>query len=641
MQFKHPEILYALFLLLIPIIVHLFQLRKFKKVGFTNVAFLKKAILQTRKSSQIKKWLVLAIRLLLFTAIIIAFAQPFMSNSSRIDTKSETVIYLDNSFSMQAKGQQGELLKRAVQDIIANVPEDENISIFTNDDTFKNTSIKAIKNELLQLDYTAISLPSEAALLKSNTLFEKNSNSIKNLVFISDFQKTEADFIPIVDSLTNLHLVKLQPVNTSNIAIDSAYISNTDATTKELTITLKKIGGLVENLPVSLYNNDNLIAKTAVVLDNITQTSFSLPSNTAINGKIVIDDTSLEFDNTLYFNINDNQKINVLAINETSDDFLKRIYTPDEFNYNATQIEQLDYNLISDQQLIILNELELIPNPLASTLKIFVSEGGSILIIPSNKIHLSSYNDLLRSFNLALNEAIQNEKFITTINYSHPLYNNGVFEKQVSNFQYPKANCYYPITSNMGSNALQFENGSPFLNTKDRVFLFSSALNEDYSNFKSSPLIVPTLYNIGKFSLKNPDLYYTIGNDNLFAIATQLHQDDILSLVNNNMSIIPRQQKFNKKVVVKTLETPIKSGIYAVKNKTQTLSRVSYNYNRKESDLTFTDLSKIDGVTITDSVNDVFDTIKSNTKINALWKWFVIFALLLLIIEMLILKYFK
>ena len=121
MQFKNPELLYALFLLLIPIIVHLFQLRKFQKEYFTNVAILKKAQLQTRKSQLIKKWLVLLTRLLLLTAIIIAFAQPYFSKTNSFNTEKETVIYLDNSFSMQAKGNNGPLLKRAIQDIITSI----------------------------------------------------------------------------------------------------------------------------------------------------------------------------------------------------------------------------------------------------------------------------------------------------------------------------------------------------------------------------------------------------------------------------------------------------------------------------------------------------------------------------------------
>ena len=148
MQFKHPELLYALFLLLIPVIIHLFQFRKFQKEAFTNVAFLKEVAIQTRKSSQLKKWLTLLTRLLLLAAIIFAFAQPYTSKSKLLNTKSETVIYLDNSFSMQSKGNQGELLKRAVQDIISNVPEDETISLITNESTFKNTTIKAIKNDI-------------------------------------------------------------------------------------------------------------------------------------------------------------------------------------------------------------------------------------------------------------------------------------------------------------------------------------------------------------------------------------------------------------------------------------------------------------------------------------------------------------
>ena len=77
MQFKHPEILYFLFVLVIPILVHLFQLRRFKKEYFTNVQFLKELSIQTRKSSKIKKWLLLITRLLLLTALIIAFSQPF------------------------------------------------------------------------------------------------------------------------------------------------------------------------------------------------------------------------------------------------------------------------------------------------------------------------------------------------------------------------------------------------------------------------------------------------------------------------------------------------------------------------------------------------------------------------------------
>ena len=107
MQFKHPEILYVLFALLIPVFIHLFQLQRFTKTPFTNIKFLKEIELQTRKSSRLKKWLVLLTRLALFASLIIAFTQPYYSNN-KTSKDWLTLIYLDNSISMQAKGEQGD-----------------------------------------------------------------------------------------------------------------------------------------------------------------------------------------------------------------------------------------------------------------------------------------------------------------------------------------------------------------------------------------------------------------------------------------------------------------------------------------------------------------------------------------------------
>ncbi|MDN3665419.1 BatA and WFA domain-containing protein [Algibacter miyuki] len=641
MQFKHPELLYALFLLLIPIIVHLFQLRKFEKVSFTNVAFLKEAKLQARKSSQIKKWLVLCTRLLLLACIVLAFAQPIIANKNVFKSKKETVIYLDNSFSMQAKGNQGELLKRAVQDIIEQVPEDDNISIITNSQVFKNTTIKSIKNELLQLNYAETPLTTTAALLKSNTFFSKDKNSLKKLIFISDFQETEHPILVDKDSLKLTHFVQLQPVNVENISVDSLYISEKSASEITLKVLLKNNGKAIENLPVSLFNNDTLIAKTSVPVNKEAFTEFTLPSNKIINGKVSINDISLQFDNSLFFNINNTSKVNVLAINAADDGFLKRIYTNSEFNYTGTALNQLNYNILESQNLIILNEINAIPNALTAALKQFTDEGGSLLIIPSINISVASYNALFQNNQTTFGPINTSEKRITSINYSHPLYSNGVFEKQVSNFQYPKVNGFYNVHSNSISSILKYEDTKPFLFQNKNTFVFTSALNSKNSNFKNSPLIVPTLYNIGKYSFKIPEIYYNIGKNNSFEVNTQLQQDAVLSLVNETANNIPEQRIFNNKVQIKTSETPNTAGIYAIKNKTETIKNVSYNYGRTESKLVYTNLSHTKNMHLSHSVADVFDTIKSDTKINALWKWFVIFALAFLLIEMCILKYFK
>lgn len=641
MQFKYPELLYALFLLVIPIIVHLFQLRKFKKVPFTNVAFLKNVVIQTRKSSKFKKWLTLITRLLLLAAIIFAFAQPYYSKNNTLNTSTETVIYLDNSFSMQAKGENGGLLKRAVQDIIANVPEHQEVTIFTNSQTFKNTTIGAVKNKLLQLDFAPNDMSYPSKILKGKTFFSKNKDAIKNLIFISDFQHQIEDFNPEVDSLINFYAVKLKPINTQNITIDTAYISKSNPTKLELSVILSNSGNPVENQTISLSNNNNLIAKTSTKIDGEANVVFDLPVNEIINGTLQINDTHLQFDNTLYFNINAKEKINVLAINASGSNFLKRIYTEDEFSFTNYSLNTLDYNRIDDQNIIIINEIESIPNTLSTALKTFTNNGGTVLVIPANNASTGTYNNLLANYRLGLGDFTPSEKRVTTINYSHPLYSNGVFEKRVTNFQYPKVSGFYNLKANALPDILAFEDGKSFLMGDTNFYLFTAALNTENSNFKNSPLIVPTLYNIAKSSFKVPQLYYNIGKKNTFETKVRLNQDGVLTLKNDSQSFIPKQQSFNNKVLITTDELPAKAGIYNVVDNGTQIKNVSYNYGRKESNLTYKNLDNLNNVTTGNSVSGLFNTLKSEAKVNALWKWFVIFALIMLLTEMLILKYFK
>ena len=394
-------------------------------------------------------------------------------------------------------------------------------------------------------------------------------------------------------------------------------------------------------MPVSLFNDDKLIAKTSVSLEDNAETIFSIPTNQMINGRVTINDASLQFDNTLYFNINRPSKINVLTINGDNDAFLKRIFTAKEFNYTSTPERELDYNLIDKQHLIVLNELKHIPVALNAAIKQFTDQGSAVIVIPAKGLNTQSYNSFLGNYNAVFSSAVASKKQVTTINYSHPLYSNGVFEKQVTNFQYPKVSSFHNMTSTNGSSVLKFEDGKIFLSQNKNTFIFASALNKTNSSFKNSPLIVPTLYNIAKQSFKIPELYYTVGKENRFDVNTKMQQDAVLSLNKDAISIIPKQQYFNNKVMIETSEEPAIAGIYELNNKAENVKNISYNFSRTESKLDYKDLSALKHVNISESITEIFDTIKSDTKVNALWKWFAIFALALLIIEMGILKFFK
>ena len=644
MQFKHPEILYALFLLLIPIFIHLFQLRRFQKVDFTNVAFLKKVTIQTRKSSQLKKWLTLLMRLLALACIIIAFAQPFTASKIALNTEKENVIYIDNSFSMQAKGAKGPILERALQDLFNQTNGTEKISWFTNNTERKNTTQQDFKSEILSVEYSQNQLTPSQVLLKANQLFSNEKGVLKRLVYLSDFQQKEA--FPSIPKDLAVDAVQLKPLKISNISIDSAYIASKNASLTQLTVNVSTLrqaqGNDVSEIPLSLYNNEKLIAKTAVDFSQNTSSSvtFDIDNTTAFIGKLEINEPNISFDNQLYFSINKPGKIKVLAINEADGSFLQRLFEKEEFLFTQQTFKTLNYNEIPDQNFIVLNELKEIPASLATALKSFSDDGGSILVIPASQADLDSYNNFLLTMALGtLSEEKIQEKMITKIVFSHPLFKD-VFEKEVANFQYPKVNSFYDVSSNATS-AIGFEDNQPFLLQKNKTYFFTSAINKENSNFQNSPLVVPTIYNMALQSLPLPRLYYTIGQQNAIAVPVKLGPDEILTVKDSTDQFIPLQQTKANYVLMTTTDEPKKAGNYQIVKKTEFLENISFNYARSESELQYLNPEDWEGAKVYSSVEDLFDSLADANAINSFWKWFAIFALLFLLFEMLILKFYK
>ncbi len=640
MQFKHPEFLWALFLLLIPILIHLFQLRRFKKTPFTNVKFLKKVVSESRRSNTLKKWLLLLTRLLLLAGLVIAFAQPYFAKKSAFKEK-ETLIYLDDSFSMQAKKDGSSLLSNAVQDLLKSAPKEGVVTIFTNERLFRATNMQAIQNELLALDYSQEQLTLEEIRLKAATIFSKNPDTEKHLILVSDFQASMGNVT--TDSLTGVrtHLVQLRPEAVENISIDSLYITPESTTSIELMVLLSSIS-TIESVPVSLFNGDRLIAKSAANFDSEkkARVRFTLPENELIKGKISVSDNALTYDNEFFFNIDQKKKIKVLAVNETGDNFIKRIFTEDEFLLNEYPLKNLNYNDLSQQNLVVLNGIQAIPTALITNLHSFTENGGTLVTIPARDADLSTYNALINTYfstNFSQKTIVENS--ITDISFDHPLYRN-VFEKKVANFQYPKVSEYYPLNTR-APKLLSFQNKDPFLVGGGNSYIFSAAIQSENSNFGNSPLIVPTLYNMGLNSLQLPKLYSVLGTETELDIATSLPKDHILKVANDAYEFIPRQQSMTNKVSLRFDSELTKAGIYEIKDDSNILSHISFNHDRKESSLGYLNLEQITRSSKPTSVANLFNTIEKDDRITPLWKWFIILALLFLMLEILIQKFLR
>ena len=643
MQFKHPEILYFLAFLLIPILVHLFQLQRFVKVPFTNVAFLQKLVLQTRKSSRIKKWLILATRLLLLAALILAFAQPYFSNH-KANEEQHFFMYLDNSLSTNAIGEKGNLLQIATQEIIENSTEKTKYSLLTNDHFYANKTVSELKEELLKTTNTAKNRNLADVFLKMSSEHKSVTSPTKNIV-ISDFQNIKKEAIS--NAPENTSFVKLVPEQKSNISIDSVFVDDNGGSNFIVHIIVKNQGNAKNDIPIAIYNNDKLLNKQTFSIEEnkTTEVTFSVVKTPVFLGKVAINfNDTYGFDNSFYFTINANEKINVLVIGE-SNNFLQRIYTKEEFNFTSSTLQNANYNLIDEQHLIVLNELENIPETLLNSLESYTKKGGNLVIIPNKESILSSYNNFFRKLNSGRLLSKKNDSLkVTSINYNHPLLKN-VFEKKVANFQYPFVKTSFNSEFKNASNIVSFENKQGFIKQINlpnaSMYWVAAPLQKDNSNFTNSPLIVPVFYNIGKQSLQLSELYYTIDKQNTIDIDKQLGKDEVLSIVTNKGSFIPLQQTFQNKTRITTKDQPLVAGFYQIQQENNVLRNVAFNYDKNESILDFLTFSEANDMTISTSVKNTLENINDQNKIQWLWKWFLGLAIVSLLLEILILKFFK
>ena len=641
MQFKHPEILYFLFLLVIPILVHLFQLRRFKTVYFTNVKLLKELQTQTRKSSKIKKWLLLVTRLLLLTCLIIAFAQPYFKHQNTTKKGNELIIVLDNSFSMQAKGPKGELLKRSIQELLEELPENQSFSLLTNSELYWDTNIKSIQKELQNLDYSALPFQLDYLL---NQVEIKKKQVPKDYIIITDAIQAESKKAIELAQNNSVYFIQPKAENLSNISIQNVAISQVMDQFYELKINLQSFGSKKREIPLSVISSGKKLATTLVQIDKSNkEIKLTIPKKD-IQATIHIEDQSLAYDNDFYLSISKPEKAALLAIGSLAqNNFLDRIFTAEEFNFKSTELKSLDYNQIENQEAIVLNELDDLPLALGTTLKTYYEKGGTIIFIPNKNNIPSTLNNFVANFgSLKYGMLSSTEKKITTINFSHPLY-QAVFKNKVTNFQYPKVKSSFGLTGNTA--VLHYEDQSIFMgsstNQLGNFYAFAAPINKQNSNFQNAPLIVPTLYNMGQNQSKTGINAYTIGENQSLILETVLTKDEAVAIQNNDYSFIPLQQILNAKCKLTFGDYPEKAGNYEVIKDEESLKKISFNFARTESDITAINSGIFDTFTKVNNIATVLNDIASERSSSEIWKLFLFGTLLLLCTELLIQKLIK
>jgi hypothetical protein len=638
MIFEKPDVLYFLFLLIIPILVHLFKLRKYKTTKFSNVALLERIQSQSRKSSTLKKWLILATRLLGLSVLILAFAKPFVPNSDTALEDNEVVIYLDNSFSMELPGEQLSLLEEAKQNLWENLKDEQQLTLFTNDNTWRKVTKSDIKTDFFAIQYSSNQIFFENLMLKAESLFEKQ-NARKSLFIITDALNFEDNFEIDKSANLDLNLIIKSPSSLENFNLASAkFQSNT--TNKILEVVVESSTPSEKDVTVSLIEDESLVAKNKASFENNTTATvtFDLSGREFQKGKLEIEADRLSYDNTLYFNLNSKQSINILSLHSKSNSyqsFLSSIYQSRLFTFEEESISNFDYSKTSDFNLIILNELPELNPVLTNRLKDFIEDGGHLVIIPNENTTSKTYSQLLQGSGMFETSSTRKRE-VTRINFEHPLFENVLSEK-VQNFDYPSTSKSFGL-SNRYTPVLEFSNGEAFLVENNRLYSFASPLDTEFSNFINSPLVVPVFYNMAIQSSSAPLLYSVLGEENKIQVKASLGKDEVIKLVNMSQQVIPQQQKLGNSVELNTQYQPETVGHFEVVQSDSVLMNLSFNHDRRESKFYTKEVSNF-GETSFATVAEAFNSYTEERKILELWTWLLIFAMGCFVLELLILRF--
>jgi hypothetical protein len=671
MSFLYPQLLFGLLALSIPIIVHLFNFRRTKKVYYSSTHFLQLVKEASTSKLKLKHLLILLSRLLFIFFLVIAFAQPFLPARQKGLDSSQVHIYLDNSLSMSSQvGTDYRALDAGIafiNELVLLFPQGTQYNYMTNDFSSSSSEFKS-STELSDLT-TETNFSGNArnfgevwSRLESRISETDNQNQLRKEVFwISDFQKSTAGEIGLsdMDSTIRINVFPLEFEASSNLFIDSVYFDNPFLLGNEkvvLSVLITNSGNVdAEDVPIKIFLNEVQASNASVnvpAFSSITQTfdlGFNLESTNT--GRINIEDYPVTFDNDFFFMIDLGKKVSVMEIKSSSEiTAIQSVYGNETlFDFVSYSFTNIDYSQINQTDLVVLNELESIDPSLTILLGNFLENGGTLVVIPSENPDLNSYQSLMGSRRLTRMDSLYRQT-LSTPDLDNPFYRN-VFEEQQSNIAMPEAT--QVISWGMDRTAiLQFRSGIPFLSRyaqSGSTYWFSGPLDDNSSGFQNHAVFVPVMYKIA-FGSKNIDnsLYQSVDAGAIKLVVDSINQNTIVKLEGKESEFIPSQRITSGSLYIELPPENIDPGFYRVMAEDRELTTLAFNYNTKESRLDQYSLNELDTIFAgsgnintfsAKSESEFTSTLRKQYKGTPLWKYALLLALVFLLSEVLLIRF--
>lgn len=668
MQFLYPAFLWALTALSIPIILHLFYFRRYKKVYFSNLRFLREVKEETSARNRLRNLLILLSRLLAMAFIILAFTQPVIPLNDNLKAGIRNVsVFVDNSFSMQSFGKDLSLFDRARQkanEVIMGYGPEDRFQILGHE-LSPSQALWISRDEavvrLEEMDYTPDVKPLSVIVGRQKQSFSREEG-IPASWLISDFQQSIYDLTG-ADTNQTINLLPLSGVRENNVAIDSAWFESPIQTLNQNAALLFSIHNYAaedaDNIRVVIDLDGQErplgtldIKAGAVLIDTSLITVLKTGWH---NLAIRISDFPVTFDDTYFLTFYVEENLHILSINERQpNDRIAAVFADaDYFILEQSTSTNITYSRFPEYNLIILNELNSIPSGLNAALKKYTEEGGKVLFIPSASGNIEQYNILLRSMEAsAFLPWNAKERQVGKINTESFIFND-VFNRTRPNMRLPKVSGSFPYagSGSKGQSLLAFRDGGDLISFytpgKGGFCVITSPLDEKINDLVLQPeVFVPLLFKLSIYAADFKDLAYTIGRDHLIPINRNELDLDKEMIITGPSEFIPGISLLGARVLLDVQGQVKTSGFYTLRAEDKLVASFAFNYDRKESDLTLRNVNEITpdrGLKVwsESEETDFTQLIASNRQGKPLWRWCIVLGLIFIGIEIALIRLWK
>ncbi len=504
MHFQQPNFLWGLLLLTLPLIIHLFQFRKFNVLLFPGVHRLKEQLSVAKQTQKIKHWYLLLSRLMAFLFLILAFAMPTCQKSNNVpESKKKIVLIIDCSPSMMLKNEGKVLIEEArtaARKIVNLANASTEFAVIANHKASKQQWVDSRKASELISDAQISEFPENFGtwMVDLDPLLASQTN--QDIYLITDNMKDIYEGYKSLDlAKLNLSIIELESPKINNLSIDSAFFMNPILTENAVKILNVMIHASTDNFSgksvVQLLSGDKLIGSQEVIFENenFKEVKFQVPEQVHGSMKLQLEDQAITVDNTLF--LHETQK-DICKISQRGNNgfFQKLIKTQSIFQLK----ENYNFQPNIDASTILLLELDGLTPEKITKIDQLASDGKNILAVLEKDIpqaaNLFGLNGKWKSEKVGLSgNGLLNDIF------------KGIFTSEIDQkTQLPFVEQYFQLDhaqSNQNwQSILTLENGDPLLVQKDfgkgSIWVWLSDFKVGSSSFAKSTWFLPVFTQI-------------------------------------------------------------------------------------------------------------------------------------------------